>query len=322
MKYESMDIPIINFNFSVYRLKLEAKERIELPRINKGITLRGAFGTVFRRLVCHDVRADCGQCLLRENCPYCHVFNPIVPADAKRLRLNRDIPRPFVIKPPLKAGNTYEPGDELTFDLVVVGKAQDFLPYFIVTFEELGRKGIGVGRRKYRMSKLETLDSIGGWFEIYDAGDRMVRPPEQSLTLGDLAGDGIEDTHNIRIEFLTPVLLKAGGQWAKPDFGVLMKRLRDRINALSFFYCGEPIDMDFRTFGDRAEKVRTVKDGLRWVEENRYSRHRGLKHVLKGYVGEAAFEGEIGPFMPWLRLGEFVHVGKATAFGQGWYRMV
>ena len=33
------------------------------------------------------------------------------------------------------------------------------------------------------------------------------------------------------------------------------------------------------------------------------------------------FEGELGPFMPLLRLGEYLHVGKATAFGQGWYRI-
>ena len=57
--------------------------------------------------------------------------------------------------------------------------------------------------------------------------------------------------------------------------------LRGRVNALSCIYCDEPIDMDFRAFGDQAERVGTKKDDLRWVEENRYSRHRGLKHILK-----------------------------------------
>jgi len=300
-------------------MTLEAVDRIELPRINKGITLRGAFGTVFRRLVCPDLGKDCRACLLGENCPYRHVFSPVVPSDAGRLRLNRDIPRPFVIKPPLDQGATYRQGSRLCFDLVVVGRAQEYLPYFIVTFEELGRQGIGAGRGRYRMNKLEALGSKGQWSGVYDADDRMVRPPDGSLTIEELVGSGIKETGNIGIEFLTPVLLKENGRWVKPDFGVLMKRLRDRVNALSYFYCGESMDMDFRAFGERAEAVRTVEDGLQWAEENRYARHRGLKHVLKGYVGEVGFEGEIVPFAPLLRLGEFLHVGKATAFGQGWY---
>ncbi len=318
----NMDKPFGNLNFSVYRLTLLAEERIQLPRFNKGITLRGAFGTVFRRLVCHDLKADCATCRLAENCPYCHVFNPLVPSDAKRLRLNRDIPRPFVIKPPLEGGDVYEPGECLCFDLVVVGKAQDFLPYFIVTFEELGRQGIGVGRGKYQLKQLEAMTQDGSWREIYDYKSRMVRPPEACLDAGRLVENGNAFENRLHIQFLTPVLLKERGRWVKPEFGPLMKRLRDRVNALAYFYCQDTLDMDFKEFGDRAERVRSVKDDLRWVEEKRYSKNRNLNHMLKGYVGDVVFEGELGSFLGLLRLGEFFHVGKATAFGQGWYRIM
>ena len=316
-----MDKTLHNFTFSLYRLTLEATERIELTRFNKGITLRGAFGSVFRRLVCHDLRAVCHECEMHPTCPYGFIFTPMIPPDAERLRLNMDIPRPFVIKPPLDNHSTYPPGDTLCFDLVVVGRAQDFLPYFIVTFEELGRQGIGVGRGRYRMAKLEGLKDDNSWEEIYDHKERMVRPPRQSLTFAHMAGSKNEPVEGIRLRFVTPVLLKEKGQWAKPDFGPLMKRLRDRTNALSYFYCGEPLEMDFREFGNLAEGVRTVKQDLQWVEEKRYARHRDIRHLLKGYVGEVEFEGDLGPFMPMLRIGEFLHVGKATAFGQGWYRI-
>ena len=67
--------------------------------------------------------------------------------------------------------------------------------------------------------------------------------------------------------------------------------------------------------------MRTVKETLQWAEEKRYARHRNLQHLLKGYVGGVTFEGDLGPFMPFLRAGEFLHVGKATAFGQGWYEI-
>ncbi len=310
------------FSFSLYRLSLEAEERIELPRVNKGITLRGAFGTVFRRLVCHDLRAACASCSLQSACPYSAVFHPVVPPDAERLRLNRDIPRPFVIKPPLNNGDVYAAGDILTFELVAVGRAQDLLPYFIVTFEELGRQGIGVRRGKYRLKRLDAMKQDGSWQEIYDHGSRMVRPPETSLGPSRFSEDEGRTVNGLRIEFLTPVLLKERGQWVRPGFGALMKRLRDRINALAYFYCNETLDMDFKEFGEMAEEVRTIRNDLRWVEEKRYSKHRNMNHLLKGYTGTVEFKGDLTPFMPLLRLGEFLHVGKATAFGQGWFRVL
>lgn len=313
--------PLDHIHFSVYRLTLEPEETIELTRLNKGITLRGAFGTVFRRLVCHDLKAACHGCGLEESCPYCIVFNPLVPPDADRLRLNQDIPRPFVIKPPLDDTNTYQPGSRLVFDLVVIGKAQDFLPYFIVTFEELGRQGIGVRRGRFRMLTLESLKVDGSWHEIFHCKDRMVTPPASALAPMDLVHSGDDQGTSLTVRFLTPVLLKQAGHWVKPGFGTLIKRLRDRVNALSYFYCGKPLEMDFREFGEWAEKVPIIRESLRWVEEKRYSKHRDLKHVLKGFLGEVEFRGDITPFIPLLRLGEVLHVGKATAFGQGWYEI-
>ncbi|MBN1106561.1 MAG: hypothetical protein JXL84_24375 [Deltaproteobacteria bacterium] len=62
----------------------------------------------------------------------------------------------------------------MRFNLVVVGRARDFLPYFIVTFEELGRQGIGVGRGRFRLARLESLDADGQWHEVFDYRDRMV----------------------------------------------------------------------------------------------------------------------------------------------------
>jgi len=69
-------------------------------------------------------------------CPYTAVFQPFVPEGSEKISKNRDIPRPFVIKPPLETKETYLPGERLSFDLVLVGKIKDYLPYFIVTFKE------------------------------------------------------------------------------------------------------------------------------------------------------------------------------------------
>jgi hypothetical protein len=44
------------------------------------------------------------------------------------------------------------------------------------------------------------------------------------------------------------------------------------------------------------------------------------RHELSGFIGEAVYEGELEEFLPWLAIGELVHVGKhdtRTTCGRG-----
>ncbi|MFQ6058552.1 MAG: hypothetical protein ACE5MB_06720 [Anaerolineae bacterium] len=129
-----------------YRFSLEARDRLELPPY-KGSTLRGGFGHVFKRTVCFQKDVPtCDACLLKNNCPYGYLFETSPPADAEVLRTYSDVPVPFVIEPPLDHRTRYQPGELLEFGLVLVGRAINYLPYFIVVFRELGNVGIGRGR--------------------------------------------------------------------------------------------------------------------------------------------------------------------------------
>ncbi len=309
---------VSGFYVSHFRFTLMPREAIRLPRMNKAITLRGAFGTSFRSLVCVDRKAECDRCMVRPTCPYGFIFAPQVPPDAERLRLNRDIPRPFVIKPPLDSKEVYPAGDPLAFDMVLVGRAREFLPYFLVSFRELGERGIGVSRGRFEIASVDALDARGQTEKVMEAGDPMVRVSGCRIGFDDTP---LLNARRIEVRFLTPMLIKHEGKWVKPTFGPLMRRIRDRVQALSCFYCGEAMDMDFRAYGDSADTVASMDEDFHWVEESRYSKHRDLKHDLKGYVGSVTFEGELGTFLPLLWMGQHVHVGKAAAFGQGWYRL-
>jgi hypothetical protein len=333
-----------NLSLQHFRFHLEPKVPLRMPAYNKGNVIRGGFGSTFRRIVCHANCREPENCELRNVCPYTAVFQPFVPEGSEKISKNRDIPRPFVIKPPLETTETYAPDERLSFDLVLVGKIKDYLPYFVVTFKELSQAGLGPNRAPVELAGVEYVDGSGVVMPVYTKEDNLVRPPAEAISWAGLCGvhgfnngstgspqggsasspqDDAANVRQVTLRFLTPTLLRADGVlMRRPAFGPLAKRLRDRINALAYFYCGEGLDIDFKAFGDAAEKIGPVSDATGWVESSRYSRRREVAHDLSGFVGEVTFEGELGVFLPYLKLGEYVHVGKNAVFGNGWYEIV
>ena len=122
-----------------------ARASLDLPAY-LGSTLRGAFGHVFRAMACPG-RFD-QPCPIPETCPYHLIFETSPPPGSEALRTHEEVPRPFVIAPITNDGGWLEqgrrliaPGEELSFDLTLIGRAQDFFPYFVVAFREIDRLG-------------------------------------------------------------------------------------------------------------------------------------------------------------------------------------
>lgn len=330
------------------RFHLVPEQALRLPAHNKGNSLRGGFGGAFRKLVCVDMRWECGTCTLRFACPYTKVFNPFIPPDALRFSGNQNIPRPFVVKPPLTERTVYPAGTPLVFELVVVGQAIDYLPYLIVAFRELGLSGFGMNRAPVRLDRVENLDREHAPTPVYDGASNVVRPAApmalavaggQALTPTLSEGETEEERnptgdrrsateHVLALDFRTPTTLtigstvgRAGDLVRRPAFHHVFKRLRDRVSALATFYGSGPLDLDFKALGAAAEGVETVEDRTHWVERTRFSRHRGVQHDLSGFIGSLQVRGDLAPFLPLLRIGEYVHVGKNAVFGNGWLQI-
>ncbi|WP_447973983.1 CRISPR system precrRNA processing endoribonuclease RAMP protein Cas6 [Nitrospira sp. Kam-Ns4a] len=345
---------LTSFSLASFKFVLQPEDRLALHPRNPGNTLRGAFGATFKRLVC-PTPSDCRErCQLHPTCPYGQIFKPGPPPGADRLRLNQDLPRPFILRPPSSQAATAAPGDSLHFGLILIGNTIAYFPYFLVTFRELGRQGIGLGRGRYDIKQVLGLPSPlqgedqGEEVPIYSATDQLVRPPAYRVTYDDCrrlvtewfarsdqrgvnsprpaggsAPPGTDHGQRITLRFLTPTHLKANGTLVtRPDFHHLIKRLRDRINALAYFYCGDTLDVDHKGFGERAEQVRTVRCNVHWEDRDRRSWKTGLAHDMGGFVGDATYEGALGEFLPLLILGQYTHVGKYAVWGHGQYEVV
>ena len=319
-----VSLPIGLFKFTIAPL-----QPLVVPALNKANMLRGGFGHAFRRLCCVPECKDSKTCPLETPCPYRAVFEPSPPAGADRLSKNQDSPRPFVFRAPQTQQTRFEPGHQFEFGLVLVGHALDFLPYFVLSFRELAAEGLGLNRATCKLEQVEQVNlgsngvgpGVSGTV-LYSSEDQVFRATEtprvdQWIKSRCEGGGAIQ---RITIRFMTPTFLRADGEIIRrPEFDHVFKRLRDRVNALSTFFGDGPQQADFLELGKRAERVRTVTCDVSWAERFRTSSKTRQRHELSGFVGKAVYEGELEEFLPWLSIGELVHVGKHTAWGNGWY---
>ena len=127
----------------------------------------------------------------------------------------------------------------------------------------------------------------------------------------------------LHLLFLTPARLKFSGELTSDlEFHILFRSLLRRISLLSYFHCGEELNVDFRGLIKESETIRTIKSNLRWYDWERYSARQDTRMKLGGLIGRVAFSGDLVPFWPYLSLGEFVHVGKGSSFGLGKYEIL
>jgi CRISPR-associated endoribonuclease Cas6 len=303
------------------RFTLCAQTPIHLPHY-KGSTLRGGFGAVFKETVCVVEHHDCQRCLLRARCAYPYVFDTPVPETATRMRKYVAAPHPFVLLPSLEPKRHYEPGERFSFDCTLIGKGAEFLPYFIYTFERLGTQhGIGKGRGRFSLESVSWLAPAGEPVVIYQGTDQVLHNTFRLLDLRDLTAPANVE-HGLTLRFLTPTRVVYGGSLTdKPAFHVIVRALLRRLSNLAYFHCDTELSLDFCALIAAAEQVMTVSRRLRWYDWERYSARQDTRMKLGGFVGYATFTGELEPFLPLLRLGAMVHIGKGTSFGLGKYEV-
>ena len=118
-----------------------------------------------------------------------------------------DPPRPFVFRASHLDGRTLSAGEQFEFTVYLFEKEPP-VTYFTLAFEEFSSSGLGPARG---LARLEDVDA-------------------QPVTV-DLAC--LEPATRALVRFLTPTEFKSDGRIVmRPQFGVLMRRVRDRVGSL------------------------------------------------------------------------------------------
>ena len=310
------------FTLHCHEITVRFVERAVVPPY-EGSMIRGAFGRAFKESCCpfpHDGRG----CPLGEKCPYGYVFESSPPDGAREFAKNQEVPRPYVFEPPEQTKMEYRRGDVMRFNFTVVGRAADYIPYFVYGFSKMGREGVGRLRARYELERIVAKNPmLGTELEIFDG--EVVKNHRLPVVWEDaVSAAHTLDGGKLRLQFLTPTFVKFKGQVSSeaPTFAALVQALLIRIPMLSAVHCEEVWQEDFKGLVKRAEEVETVSDETTWVSFRRYSSFKKKSEALEGVVGGAVYEGSYQEFLPLLYMGQLTHVGKRAVFGLGRYRVI
>ncbi len=284
----------------------------------KGSTFRGVFGRALKNVVCALKREECSECLLKSKCVYSLVFE--TPSSAQESKDSRiaSPPHPFVIEPPLTTETHFQQGDFFDFQLLLFGQTNDYLPYFIYAFEQMGRIGIGKrlnGKRAHFI--LKDIKASGK--QIYSHKKQMLKKGTfcQNLSLHHTSKTP-EDISLLKIIVETPLRIKFENRLsAELPFHVLVRAMLRRISSLFNYYGeGEP-ELDYRGMVRRAQDIIISNSNLSWFDWRRYSSRQDQAMLMGGMIGSVSYEGKIGEYVPLIDFCNKVHLGKQTSFGLG-----
>jgi CRISPR-associated endoribonuclease Cas6 len=256
---------------------------------------------------------------------YSYVFE--TPIRDNKEFISTHLPHPYVLEPPFDNQSLYLPGNSFSANLILMGKAIDYLPYFIFVMEELGKNGIGKGRGRFLLKKVENLlhptEKEGK--VIFDARSKRISSDIATKTFLDISNEvsGIISPA-LTLDFLTPCRIIYRNRLTTPsdfNFLILMKNLLRRIYLLSYLFDSR-LQIDYKALLEQAENVKIERNKLYWYDWERYSSRQDERMKLGGFKGEITFGGQITPLLPFIKIGEYIHLGKDTSFGLGKYIIV
>lgn len=267
----------------------------------------------------------------------------------------KDVPRPYVIIPPLPAslGQTdgdhrLAPGQMFTFGITLFGDAMEAFPVLVMAMKRAEERGLGrfvfgadesgpgasPQRGRFRVARAYAHNPLTRTTqEFLSAGERMVLTPSVSITDADVmrqAGvDAETGSRALRIYFHTPMSLRQNKEpIPMPLFSVLLHRLMERLEALSVHYGGAalpclPASREARNALLRmADGVLLTRDDTRYLTVRGFSARTRAPTPLNGFVGVAEYAADdFAPFFALLRWGELTHAGQNTVKGNGIFRI-
>jgi len=229
-------------------------------------------------------------------------------------------PARWALQAPLLQQVRVNQGDSLRSKVTLFGPAVDFAPDFVKAMEAF--KQWGVGRQGQRLAlQLQSVQAItpAGYQPLDSASATVCALDVFDAGLADAAALGPRAP--LQVAFLSPIELKIDNRQVRgaPTFDVLMRRIFSRVVSVAptldggLFARGEDL-----AWHNWSSGIATLKDATVAAGPGRhYSATQGREHPLLGTGGVVEYAPPACLALPWLRLAEWMQLGKKTHYGFG-----
>ncbi|MFY9180150.1 MAG: CRISPR system precrRNA processing endoribonuclease RAMP protein Cas6 [Venatoribacter sp.] len=318
MLVEALEQPLL---IARYRFRFRALTSIRLPDY-AGSMLRGAFGHALM-LLSGIEKSDIeqrNQTFLYS--PYAAVFEPVVNNGVGLLASIKDVAVPYIIEAPSEGAQSYQAGDVLEFDMVLFGQALAHLSVIILAW----RRALlhGLGRNKDQKAELvEVLHcAVGDSAEmktVYSEERPILAPHNTQLFC-----PNFNETQNLCLHFYTGLRIKKDKKIVDASELTPALLLRNIVRRVSFVLQLQqpdtPLTLDINGLNALADSVHG-EHNLQYKRWKRHSSRQQASMDLNGWIGDWPLFNVSAELMPFVWLGQFLHVGKNTSFGLGGYEM-
>ena len=283
-----------NMHFSIpylpLRLRLECCEAASLPQY-LGSALHGVLGWT----------------LLSHRQAYQYIY------ENRRLGgAAQDIVNPYIIDPPGFHGQ-YKPGDELCFQIILIGEAMKYSGELIRALIEGGTFGLGAERKKFVLTEIMQGKQMT---DIWKKGQMSLPERAQPETLTE--DETLPECSHCSIALRTPLRIRRKGALVMDlDFPAIIRNITRRMSELTARYGGFVNQEEMQRLQELTLKVQRTSSGLYLCKIDRYSSRHEEKMDWSGLMGAMTFEGDLVPFIPWLNAAEVLHIGRNVTLGYG-----
>jgi len=220
----------------------------------------------------------------------------------------------------LSSAEKFREGDRFEAEIILIGHAIRYIPYVIYGWEKFGSAGIGKGRGRFSVERV--LAQVGPeWQEIY-SGQSHTLVRRRWETMAPELDDVMQSNavRSLEINLLTPLRIKFGGALSNSfEFHIFLTNIVRRICLLHRYHCEGRPGFNYADLLADSRTVSTTIEDLRWMDWSRYSARQQTELKMGGLVGKIKIAGDLSPFVPYLKVGELVHVGKGTSMGMGMF---
>lgn len=277
------------------KVYMKSECKIELP-FWLSSTIRGAIGTeLIKYLCCMEKKAECESCNDLFNCSVKILYH------TGSQNKSDVIINPYIIH----CENGLVNGSEICFDIILFGEG---IKTYTDIFRVLSRGlKLGVIRESFKLIKIDNVLKNQSVFD----GAMWVKPESSFLekTPENISVD------KIKVKFLSMYNAKQKNIEAF-DFDYFIRGCMRRVSAV-LNQSNISMDVNFKKLLESAKDVKTVEKKLNYTTLKRFSNRTGTKQEIQGIEGSITFEGNITPFLEFLKLSEVIGVGKLCVMGLG-----